>query len=120
MEFFSLQFLVFVALLVLAYELGPVRPYRRVILSLANLVFLLTFLENMSDALALAGFVLLSYGMLLAVQRWRWRGTPAIFILLAVLVLLVLKRYYFLEGWLPEGLLQHSLSVIGIDRKSVV
>lgn len=115
MEFFSLQFLVFVALLVLAYELGPVRPYRRVILSLANLVFLLTFLENMSDALALAGFVLLSYGMLLAVQRWRWRGTPAIFILLAVLVLLVLKRYYFLEGWLPEGLLQHSLGIIGIS-----
>lgn len=118
MEFFSLQFLVFIALLVLAYELGPVRPYRRVILSLANLVFLLTFLENMSDALALAGFVVLSYGMLLAAQSWRWRWTAAVFILLAVVFLLVLKRYDFLQGWLPEALLQHPLSIIGISYMS--
>lgn len=118
MDFFSFHFLIFIALLILIYGAGPVRAHRRAVLSLANVVFLLTFLQGVSDGVALAAFVLVSYGMLLALQRWRWRWVPGVAILLVVLALLVLKRYDFLYGWLPGGLLGHSLTLIGISYMS--
>jgi len=115
---FSFHFLVFLCALFLAFHGSRSKRWRRVLLSLANLVFLLALFQDSRSWMALGVFVAVSYGMLRLMRAWRWRGWPVVFVTLTLGALVYLKRYEFLRLLLPDGLLAHALEIVGISYMS--
>ena len=115
MSFFSFYFLIFVAVLILVSYRCVTTRCRRLVLSLANLVFVLTYIPSLNSGLALAAFVLVSYGFLIAIRRWPGLPLPTLGIVLALLGLMLVKRYEFLRPLLPGSWLNHGLELIGIS-----
>lgn len=115
MSFFSFHFLVFLSVLGLAYSARNSQRYRQWVLSLANLLFLLTFLATVQRAMALVSFLLVTYALLAAIRRGVWKHTTAAGMILAVAFLLFVKRYMFLEGLLPESWMRHAIEFIGVS-----
>lgn len=115
MNFFSLHFILFLSVVVIVYYLKASQLYRQWVLSLANILFLLTFLTTTQSAVALASFLLISYAILamirLGITRYiAWAG-----IVLAVSGLVVVKHYGFVQFLLPESLLRTPLEFIGFS-----
>ncbi|MBI3684532.1 MAG: hypothetical protein HY235_29520 [Acidobacteria bacterium] len=114
MNLFSHHFLVFFGILFLAYRQLRSVTGRRVILTIANLVFLLTFLQTIKDWLALAVFLLLSYVMLILIRdSWKW--ICGLFIALILAALVFFRRYEFLGWFVPSAALHHTLALTGIS-----
>ena len=99
----------------IVYSWKDSQTYRQWVLSLANLFFLFTFLTTTRSAVALATFLLVSYAILVLIRR----GTSAYItwggIVLAVSLLMIAKRYVFIQFVLPEFLLQSPLEFIGLS-----
>lgn len=118
MSFVSLGFLAFLAVVVTLFHLSPRPLWRRWILGLANLGFLATFVRTPRVALAIAGFVLVSFGLIRLVARLGWR--PLLVASLTVLIgfLLWVKHYKFALAVLPAGFFEPRLELIGISYMS--
>ena len=115
MSLFSFHYLIFCAVLVLAYARRSSGRYRRGLLTLANLVFLLPCLASPESGAALLGFVGVSYAALLAIRRWQRLPVLPLGIACAVFGLALVKRYHFLAWLLPDLWLSHALELVGIS-----
>jgi alginate O-acetyltransferase complex protein AlgI len=91
MSLSSSSFLIFIALVVIAYHLTASVAYRRLVMTLANAAFIASYVGGIVQVLPLLGFLLLSYVGLQAV-RWRPRGVS-----LAVGISVVLATYVILK-----------------------
>jgi D-alanyl-lipoteichoic acid acyltransferase DltB (MBOAT superfamily) len=100
MDVASLTFVGFVALVVVAFHACPWPSYRLAVVSLANVVFIASYLTEFRQVLPLLSFLVLGYGMIELV-RIRASGRALAFGLCSVLVVYVLlKRFSFLDGLL--------------------
>jgi D-alanyl-lipoteichoic acid acyltransferase DltB (MBOAT superfamily) len=115
MSLFSFHFLVFLGVLLLAYERSRSKGYRRGLLTLANVGFLLSLMPHGRSLAALAAFLLIGFAMLCLVRARPSPVWPPVFIAAAVCALIYLKRYDFLQVILPGGLVQHALELVGIS-----
>jgi alginate O-acetyltransferase complex protein AlgI len=98
MSLSSSSFLVFIALAVIAYHLAASVAYRRLVMTLANAVFIASCVGGLVQVLPLLGFLLLGYVGLQAV-RWRPSGVIlAVGIAVVLATYVILKRFSFIEG----------------------
>jgi D-alanyl-lipoteichoic acid acyltransferase DltB (MBOAT superfamily) len=109
---FSFTFLTFAAVTVLAWSASRSGPYRRAVLTVANLVFVATFFSNWWSVAAMAGVVLGAYLSLLWIRRQP--RTAVAGIIAAVTVLLVVRRYAVIDLFAP-GWLDHPVRLVGIS-----
>ena len=110
----SLVFFVFVAIVVLAYQLCPWPRGRQLIFLVANVYFLSTYAHGGTAFVPLLAFLALGYAALLAVRRG---ASAALFAGLLAVVLIAfvwLKRYTFLpqDSFLPFIYVTLGLSYI--------
>jgi D-alanyl-lipoteichoic acid acyltransferase DltB (MBOAT superfamily) len=116
MTFFSFRFLIFLCVLVLAYGRGRSKLYRRVLLTAANIVFLLTLQADLRDCLFFGLFLLGGYGLLCFIRTRPSRIKLALFTIIAIGALIYLKQYDFLHLLLPPAILmKHALVLVGIS-----
>lgn len=93
MSLSSSSFLVFIALIVIAYHLTASVAYRRLVMTLANAAFIASYVGGVVQVLPLLGFLLLGYVGLQAV-RWRPRAvTLAVAISIVLATYVILKRF---------------------------
>ena len=97
MSFTSIQFLLFVAAVVLLYQASRVAPYRRVVRTLANLVFIASFATDLRAALPLLGFLAWSYLWVELARRQRSTTMLALGIVAVLTPFILLKRFSFLD-----------------------
>lgn len=97
----SLTFVVFAAVVVIAFHLGASAPaasaYRRWVCAAANAAFIASQVSAVQQLAPLLGFIALGYGAL----RWVRRGpawTLPLCLALALAAFVVLKRFAFLDG----------------------
>jgi alginate O-acetyltransferase complex protein AlgI len=114
MEFTSSAYLAFLAVVILAFNASRSVRLRQIVLLLANVVFISSFVQSPLQLAPLAAFLALGYAATRCVAKWpttRLMGA-SIFVIVAVFV--VLKRYTFLPAGvaLPYLYLQVGLSYI--------
>ncbi len=98
MSLSSSSFLIFIALVVIAYHLSASMAYRRLVMTLANAAFIASYAGGIVQVLPLLGFLLLSYVGLQAV-RWRPRGvTLAVGISVVLVTYVILKRFSLISN----------------------
>jgi alginate O-acetyltransferase complex protein AlgI len=90
------------------------RGQRRLLLSALNLSFLVPLVPNWESALGLAGFVGGTYGLLRLERRRPGPAFVPLAIAFACLLFLVVKRYAFLDGLLPDTWFQ-ALELVGLS-----
>jgi D-alanyl-lipoteichoic acid acyltransferase DltB (MBOAT superfamily) len=105
MAFTSQAFLLFVLLVVLSFNASSARIWREAVLSVASLVFIVSFVSSFMQLVPLIGFLALGYVATLAIRRWPRPAVLATLTAVVVVVFAVLKRYTFL----PEDLQLSSL-----------
>jgi len=115
MSFFSLYFLVGLAATVLVFSACRTALSRRIVLTVVNIVFVATLIDSTLDAIGLILFIVLSYGILVVIQRYRSRFWLPLGIVTAVVTLVVLKRYYVLNAVLPEVISLHPVVIVGLS-----
>ena len=98
MAFTSLSFIAFITLVVLLTSALPTPAGRSGVLFVANLVFIGSYLDRVSQAVPLAAFLLMCYLIIEGVRRGRsalglWAGLA-----LVVASFIVLKKYSFLDA----------------------
>jgi D-alanyl-lipoteichoic acid acyltransferase DltB (MBOAT superfamily) len=115
LAFFSFPFLFFLAVLVLLYSRES-NGWRRkqVFLTLANLVFLATYIHHGGDAWAFAAYILVSYCLLRLTAAFPSGRLLAFSIGLALAALIAGNRYAFLS-WVSLDLSKHTLELIGLS-----
>jgi alginate O-acetyltransferase complex protein AlgI len=114
MNFTSPTYLAFVALTVLAFNVWDSPNFRRLILLIANLAFLASFVQSPEQLAPLAGFLALGYAAVRWMARWPKPWLLGWSVVLIVAVFVILKRYTFLPSGvgLPFLYLQIGLSYI--------
>ena len=118
MAFTSLSFIAFITLVVLLTSAVPTPAGRSGALLVANLVFIGSYLDRVSQIVPLAAFLLMCYLIIEGVRRCRsslglWAGLA-----LVIASFVVLKKYSFLDASL---LLPFPYLIVGlsyVDRKS--
>ena len=70
MAFTSQAFLLFVLLVLLAFNASSSRIWREAVLGVANLVFIISFVSSAMQLLPLAGFLALGFVATVAIRRW--------------------------------------------------
>ncbi len=100
MELTSWQFAVFSIAAILVYHLWRRARWRAGVLCIANIAFIASHLHAPLQALALAVMLVLGYGSMTVVRRWRHASVMGVCIALVVLSFLYLKRYAFM-GMVP-------------------
>jgi D-alanyl-lipoteichoic acid acyltransferase DltB (MBOAT superfamily) len=116
MTFFSFRFLIFLCVLVLAYGWRRSKLYRRVLLSAANIVFLLTLQADLRDCLFFGLFLLGGYGLLCLIRARPSPISLAAFTIITIGALIYLKQYDFLSLFLPRTvLMKHAVVLVGIS-----
>jgi alginate O-acetyltransferase complex protein AlgI len=114
MEFTSAQFLLFATTTVLVYRVNERRSYRISALSIANAVFIGSYLSDLREAAPLAAYLVLAYLGIELVRRVRSRLILAITLCLTISLFIFLKQYSFLPDIfsLPSSYLTLGLSYI--------
>ncbi len=115
MSVFSFGFLAFLCAVVLAFHAARSTWARQAVLSAANAVFLTTFVSSWAALAGLAFVTLGGYLALLVVRRRPGPALVAVATVVAVVILLVAKRYVFLAWLLPTWLLRQPLGIIGLS-----
>ena len=115
MNIFSFYFLAFLCVVVLLFHATQKAAPRRLVLTLANTIFLATFLATGWDVGVLVAVVLASYVSLVIVRKRPTTLSVAMCVGIAALALVFLKRYAFLEPLVPDSVLRHSIELIGIS-----
>lgn len=108
----SFTFLGFALCVVLLYNAHAALGWRKVILLLANVVFLSTFSHRVLTFVPLAAFLALGYAGVRLMQRAHRKIAFAAFVVGTVAVFFWLKKYTFL----PEAsFLRHTYTTIGLS-----
>jgi D-alanyl-lipoteichoic acid acyltransferase DltB (MBOAT superfamily) len=115
MDIASFFFLIFLAVLAVAFQLIPGKAPRQGLLLAANAAFLLPFVNNWQSWAGLAVLVLGGFMMVRLVQAQLRGWWLALFIGGLVAAFLYVKSYDFLSLALPERLLDHPIALIGIS-----
>lgn len=111
----SIPFFISLALVAVAFQLAPRKLPKQTLLIAANAAFLYPFVNNIPSWIGLVVFVLAGFAAVrLAQTRLRGFGLT---LLLAVLVaaFLVVKKYAFLNAFLPSDVLAHPIQLVGIS-----
>ena len=114
MDFTSSIFLTFVAVTVLTFNAWSAPRFRLWVLLIANLAFIVSFVQSPEQLAPLAGVLVLGYAATRWVTRWPKTWILALTVALIVGAFVVLKRYTFLPAGigLPFLYLQIGLSYI--------
>ena len=114
MNLASVPFIAFVALTVIAFHLWSSVQWRRCVLGVANVVFIASYLTNLTQILPLLGFLALGYGGLHLVRLRRTGLALAGTVACVLAAYIVLKRFSFIEPYihLPIPYLLIGLSYI--------
>lgn len=111
----SLQFLCFLGGVAGVFPFLRKPGHRRALLFLANIVFVAPALNSWKNAGFLGAFLLLGYGAVRHVKN----GGRRIFPLISIAVLLAafcwVKRYSFLELFIPVDWMRHGLELVGLS-----
>ena len=108
----SLQFVVFTVVAACAYNLFRSVMWRQLALLAVNLLFLATFTSNAKAYLPFAGFLLLGFVAVQAVQHAGTRKALVPFLILVLGVFVWLKKYTFLPS---ASFLRFSYVTIGLS-----
>ena len=102
MQFSSVIFFVFLAVVIFLYGLFHQITYRYLILAVANGAFIYTFLSNWRDVWALVSFLLLGYSMIvfIPIQKHRWVVISCVAVLISYFALL--KQYFLHDSLIKE------------------
>ena len=92
MEITSPSFVGFVAGVVIAFHITPSRIYRLALLTLANVIFIGTYISELREIVPLLAFLLLGYGTIELVRRHRSGIAAMIGISSILMTYLYLKR----------------------------
>jgi D-alanyl-lipoteichoic acid acyltransferase DltB (MBOAT superfamily) len=111
----SLAFLALCGIAAIVFHLLPVRRPRHWFLAILNLAFLATFMPNRSSWACLMAFVVGTYVVLALVRAWPSGRLVFLGIATTVAVFLVLKKYSFLQNFLPTNFWQHPLALVGLS-----
>lgn len=96
MEITSVGFVGFVAGVVIAFHLIPSQAYRLSILTIANIVFIATYIGELQQIVPLLAFLFLTYLTIELVRRHRSGITAVIGISLVLVTYVYLKKFAFL------------------------
>lgn len=97
MEFSSLTFLLFVALVVLAYNASRNQVYRTGVLTIANIIFISSYLTAWPEVFPLISFLIIAYSLLEAVRSIRSTSIFVIGLTLILAIFIYLKRFSFIS-----------------------
>jgi alginate O-acetyltransferase complex protein AlgI len=111
MAFTSQAFLLFVLLVVLAFNASSSRIWREAVLGIANLVFIISFVSNPIQLLPLAGFLALGFAATMVIRRWPRAPVLALLLAIIVVVFATLKRYTFLPAGFELSFLYLSVGL---------
>lgn len=111
----SMQFFILLAFVAVAFQLAPRRLPKQALLIAANAAFLYPFLDNIPSWIGLAAFVLIGYAAI-RFSQIRLRGLGFTLLLASlVIAFLLVKKYTFLEAFVPSDVLTHPIQIIGIS-----
>jgi alginate O-acetyltransferase complex protein AlgI len=96
MDFTSSIYLAFVAIIVITFNAWSAARFRQCVLLIANVAFIVSFVQSPGQVAPLAGFLLLGFAATRWVARWPRTWLLAVTVALIVGVFVVLKRYAFL------------------------
>ena len=111
----SIAFIVLCGALALVYQLVSRKRARQVLLSIVNIAFLVPLVPNRESWFWLALFVIGTYAAIRLSQRRPSRVQVVLALSVVIVAFLVVKRYTFLEWFLPERLLHHGVVVVGLS-----
>src|SRR5215470_8393756 len=94
----SFQFLAFVLIAAVVYNLFGSLPWRRTVLLFANLYFLYTFVSNVQGILPLVGFLALGYVGVRLMQNNAAKWVYVILMVLMIAVFVWLKKSQSIFG----------------------
>jgi alginate O-acetyltransferase complex protein AlgI len=115
MDVASLYFIVFLAVLAVAFQLVRGKAPRQFLLIAANTAFLFPFINNWQSWVALAAFVVAGFIMVRTAQS-RLRGLGLALLIGGLLAaFLYVKSYDFLGLLAPDHLLDHPIALIGVS-----
>ncbi|WGJ14859.1 MBOAT family O-acyltransferase [Methylocapsa sp. D3K7] len=112
MSFVSPAFFAFLAVTVFAFHLNASVAYRRLVMGVANAVFIASYVNNVSELLPLLAFLLLGYAGLEAVRRRQTSSSLAASIVVVLAVYIFLKRFTFIE---PLARLPFPYLIVGLS-----
>ena len=112
MSFVSPIFFAFLAITVFAFHLNTSVAYRRLVMAVANAVFIASYVNNVSELLPLLAFLLLGYAGLEAVRRRQTSSSLAAGIVVVLAVYIFLKRFTFIE---PLARLPFPYLIVGLS-----
>jgi alginate O-acetyltransferase complex protein AlgI len=102
MSLTSPAFFAFLAVTIVAFHLSLSVAYRRLVLAAATAVFVASYLDDVSEALPLLGFLALGYASLQVVQARRTGATLTVGVVAVLLGYIYLKRFSFTEALVPS------------------
>jgi D-alanyl-lipoteichoic acid acyltransferase DltB (MBOAT superfamily) len=115
MDVASLFFIVFLAVLAVAFQLVRGKSPRQFLLAGANAAFLFPYIDNWQSWAALAVFIVAGFIMVRTAQS-RLRGIGLALLIAGLLVaFLYVKSYDFLGLLASDRLLEHPIALIGIS-----
>jgi D-alanyl-lipoteichoic acid acyltransferase DltB (MBOAT superfamily) len=112
MSLTSPLFLAFLAVVVVAYNISESVFFRRLVLGLANTVFIGSYLTDYTQALPLLGFLLLGYLLITVLRAWKSSLAFGAGVLGLLVCYIVLKRFSFFEDF---GHLSFPYLTIGLS-----
>ncbi len=112
MSFVSPAFFALLAITVFAFHLNASVAYRRLVMGVANAVFIASYVNNVSELLPLLAFLLLGYAGLEAVRRRQTGSCLAAAIVVVLAVYIFLKRFTFIE---PLARLPFPYLIVGLS-----
>ena len=95
----SPRFILFVIALVLLFHLHRGATYRVILLAIADIIFIVSYVSKPEQLLPLLGFLLLGYGCVQMAQRSVRAGVVSSLVALTLVVYVALKQFSFLPGF---------------------
>jgi alginate O-acetyltransferase complex protein AlgI len=99
MDFLSIKFIILVIFTVVFYYLVPLGPYRRIVIAICNLIFLLSFVNTFFALFPLAFFLLLGFAFLEIIYRKQKRIIIILEVSAILFVFVYFKKYLFLTSF---------------------
>ena len=115
MSIASLQFLAALLLLSATIFYIPTPEWRQAALAACSAIFLYLQAMNITSWIALCLFVISGYLVALLLKRWPTQILLSAYLLALVAAFLILKKYAFVEAYLPESLAAHTASIVGLS-----
>ena len=111
----SLQFLVLLLVLAAVFPWVPSVRGRQVVLAACNMGFLATFMPNLASWIMLAVFIGSGYVVGSILRRRPGKALLGGYLTVLVAAFVVLKKYGFLGPFLPDRILSHAVTIVGLS-----